>query len=546
MKTRRILVFLLCAVFLTGIFSGCGSSEDKQDGTTLKQDSATLKQNEEATTKPAPAVRPEPMKLQIYVQALLTDGMKDEEVLKAVSDTIWNDKGISIDMEFVSDTFENENSTINLRLAANELDMFVTFGNGLSYMTDDMTEDITDVLQKYGQNILKIIPGTSWKNVTKNGRIKGIASPPVTKVGIVPWIRKDLLDKVGLKVPTTPQELETAILAIQATDSTLIGISSMLAQWVNLCFSSYGVPTEPLDKDGFIKPYEWHNYSCCYYEEPYTEEYWEFLAGWYKKGILNQELFTMTAEKHQDLITRGKVIASAADIRDPYYNGGYYSEKDTSGNDSDATWVVMDQLTSFNGGNAIWKYHPDSYSYLTWITKGIGEEKVEAAITLLDWLCEKPENMLMAKFGIEDVTYRFNEKGRISKIKDEADSPLYHSKLSGLLGVHIDATDGLAYDFVSNEYMKMYSDDTKGFYWPDGALAYTADQELSIISTDSLTIIDEYYVKAITGAMPVKEAIAQMRNALDKAGAKKVYENRLAQFKAAYPNGIHDYTVKPN
>jgi putative aldouronate transport system substrate-binding protein len=65
---------------------------------------------------------------------------------------------------------------------------------------------LDDLLNKYGQNLLKKIPKEAWERMKYNGNIYGIPeylSNPSRRATV---IRKDLLDKTGLPVPKTVDE----------------------------------------------------------------------------------------------------------------------------------------------------------------------------------------------------------------------------------------------------------------------------------------------------------------------------------------------------
>ncbi|MFH5182974.1 extracellular solute-binding protein [Paenibacillus sp. TAB 01] len=65
---------------------------------------------------------------------------------------------------------------------------------------------LDDLLQKYGQNLLKKIPKEAWASQTYQGKIYAIPeflSNPSRRATV---IRKDLLDKAGLPVPKTVDE----------------------------------------------------------------------------------------------------------------------------------------------------------------------------------------------------------------------------------------------------------------------------------------------------------------------------------------------------
>ncbi|RTE09925.1 extracellular solute-binding protein [Paenibacillus whitsoniae] len=67
-------------------------------------------------------------------------------------------------------------------------------------------QPLDELLQKYGQNLLKKVPKEAWDNVTYNGKIYAIPEYLSNPSRRAVFIRKDLLDKTGLGVPKTVDE----------------------------------------------------------------------------------------------------------------------------------------------------------------------------------------------------------------------------------------------------------------------------------------------------------------------------------------------------
>lgn len=65
---------------------------------------------------------------------------------------------------------------------------------------------LDDLLKKHGQNLLKKIPKDAWDQVTYQGKIYAIPEYLSNPSRRATWVRKDLLDKAGLKVPKTVEE----------------------------------------------------------------------------------------------------------------------------------------------------------------------------------------------------------------------------------------------------------------------------------------------------------------------------------------------------
>ncbi|WP_164821567.1 extracellular solute-binding protein [Paenibacillus koleovorans] len=75
---------------------------------------------------------------------------------------------------------------------------------------------LDDLLQKYGQNLLKKIPKEAWDRVKYNGKIMGIPAYNAYPNTLATYVRKDMMDKAGIKqAPKTVDEFLTMLRAFK-------------------------------------------------------------------------------------------------------------------------------------------------------------------------------------------------------------------------------------------------------------------------------------------------------------------------------------------
>jgi putative aldouronate transport system substrate-binding protein len=118
---------------------------------------------------------------------------------------------------------------LQLRIVSGDMpDIFLPW-NGIEYdlAKQGAIADLTDLLPKYAPNVWKSIPKDVWDIVRANspdGRIYYI--PQVwNDLSNVGMIRKDWLDRVGMKVPTTTKEFEAVLKAFKEKDANGNGIA---------------------------------------------------------------------------------------------------------------------------------------------------------------------------------------------------------------------------------------------------------------------------------------------------------------------------------
>lgn len=109
--------------------------------------------------------------------------------------------------------------------------------------------DLKPLLQKHGKNILAAISDESWASVTVDGKIYGI--PEKNSANIVNasfYVRKDILDKYNLAVPTTTEEFYNTCIILKEKG---IKIPASLDQKLsNSIMGAFGVTQEWNEKDG--------------------------------------------------------------------------------------------------------------------------------------------------------------------------------------------------------------------------------------------------------------------------------------------------------
>lgn len=164
------------------------------------------------------------------------------------------------------------------------------------YYTDlmdaDMLMDVRDIFEKTASPLYKQLVGypdyASWQFLKKGGGYYGIAGSwgPGFNVYDVLWVRQDWLDKVGMKFPTTLDEVAAVAKAFLDAGLAQVGISTgtNLTQWggSSAYFAALGRVPYQWKKDANNKFY----YTST---DPTVKEGMALLAKWYKDGLLEAD-----------------------------------------------------------------------------------------------------------------------------------------------------------------------------------------------------------------------------------------------------------------
>ena len=141
-----------------------------------------------------------------------------------------------------------------LRVAANDTPDIFIYNGGIenSLILDGAVLDLTDYLPEYMPHVWEAIPSSVWEAVRANdptgeGRIWMI--PDVTNfTRHGAYIRTDWLEKVGMEMPDTQEELVEVLRACKDKDPNGNGAADEIptggraeARWMDYLFAMYGV-----------------------------------------------------------------------------------------------------------------------------------------------------------------------------------------------------------------------------------------------------------------------------------------------------------------
>ena len=269
----------------------------------------------------------------------LSKGYDDNEVLKSLQE----DAGISIEWNCMSDSLAEQ---VNIRIAGGELPdafMGVGFSNYdlTNYGSDGTFIDLTPYLtEEYMPNLTKILeenPDIRSAITMSDGCIYGLpAGEKMGTAGIgaeedysiytIPqfsMINKAWLDDLGLKVPTTLDELHDALKAFADNDmsakyygnapGSTIPMSTGFDQWCwgqNIFYAGFGFTNWPNDicNDLILNDEKKAEFVCA------TDNYRKavtYFHDWYAEGLMDQEMFSQDDKQLLAKCAQGYVGVSA-------------------------------------------------------------------------------------------------------------------------------------------------------------------------------------------------------------------------------------------
>ncbi|GIN72091.1 ABC transporter substrate-binding protein [Bacillus sp. J14TS2] len=344
------------------------------------------------------------------------------EVFQKVNEKLAADSvGVEVEKVYIpSDAWDQK---LNLMLSTGEeFDLFHIMQDRTpfsSYYNRGALADISDAIEKYGENLKKHIPDDIFDGAKIDDKYYAVPSYWVEMASEGEFnIRRDILRQNNLEEPTTPDELisawETVMENWEGANKPYFGTSadfdpvSLHTTILHRTYDSF--PFTVRDKFFYVN----QNGEVKSWIE--TEEFKkdaEFMRKLYTKGLTNPDILVMKKEQ----------VSAQLDNGDWFVNlGTGGSLKSLKKNNPDAT---VDDI------GVVW-FNPDK-EYLRPLTFKNGNavptnsKHPEEAVKFMDWMLASQENYDLVQYGIEGKHYNKDGDKGIQAINDpdNNDSPGY-------------------------------------------------------------------------------------------------------------------------
>lgn len=414
---KRISLLLLAVLLLVSLVAGCGGKVEDQPTTEpttkISDDKPVPEGGEEPGNKGITFPLEETAEFTFWVNLY-------ESYLKSM--TSLDDHPIHQELEkltnvhvyFLHPTYGSEGEAFGVLLASQEYPdamttAYHTKGNG-DLFYNEIIIDLTKYLDEYMPAYKAVI--SSDKAVLRDVKLDTgeiVAIRTIYETVPLPWrglvVRRDLLNKLGLSIPETIEDWETALSGFRdlGVEKPLFIANNGLTD--NTFEPVFGVGGRLYVDKGTVKygPYE-----------PGYRQYLELMHDWYAKGLIDRDFAGnagfpgMLGLPEAEVINSGKVGASnaqshtlgsqlvdtgVANIPDMYFYG-VYSPVKTRGASPDFSKVA-------GSGRAAGSYG---------ITVDCPEEKLPVVLSYFDFLY-KEDNRLLLNYGIRGVSWEYDVNG---------------------------------------------------------------------------------------------------------------------------------------
>ncbi|WP_135553438.1 extracellular solute-binding protein [Paenibacillus cymbidii] len=386
----------LAAVLLGSTLAACssgGKTEETKGAST--QPSTAASPSASASVKPAAPVKLKAFETDVNNPIPPGDSMSLPMIAYLAKQTNTN-----LDVTFLSHGKYNEQ--LRLKMAAGEYPDFYWTGGFANEETlaNGMVQPLNDLIDKYGPNLKKIIPQSAWDAVTLKGQIMAIPrfAAGGTDTDRLLYVRKDYLDKVGAKIPTTSDEFLDMLRLLRDKDPDGNGKNDTIPfggrqsfGWMENIFGMWGV--DPSANTVY------NNEVIPGYLHPNMKKALEFIRTMYKEKLLDQEFLSNTGSIFSQKVNSGQIASynhTVEQVAD-YQKAIQDANKNVK---VDVVAIPTPHGTGYEGpvGN---RKNPISVSTIVMKTS----KNPEAVVKLFDWMASE-EGQVYVDLGIEGDTYR--------------------------------------------------------------------------------------------------------------------------------------------
>ncbi|MFD2614219.1 extracellular solute-binding protein [Paenibacillus gansuensis] len=211
----------------------------------------------------------------------------------------------------------------NLMIASNDITdiILVNYTQYLQMVKSDMVEDLTDVYNEYASPALKEVlqtdEGKALELATIDGKLYGIPSMGTThNSDPLIWLRKDWLDKLGLKPPTTVDELTPILKAFVEKDPDGNGKKDTAGLATAQGFTGATAAMYGLDpyfdyQKSYVRNWVKGEDGTIQYGsiQPQTKDALAKLRDLYSQGLIPREFAILKVEQATEQVVSGKAGA---------------------------------------------------------------------------------------------------------------------------------------------------------------------------------------------------------------------------------------------
>lgn len=289
----------------------------------------------------------------------------------------------------------------------------------LKNYVEDYREEVPNLWNWLGEDNIY------WDKNPKDGTLWAIEGKRAEQQRIVTFVRKDWLEKLNRKEPTTRQEFEDMLVAFQENAELLLGKDAdkiiPFSVSYDIGWRASNLITSFMDPEITDKEFYVNGFDDRMVTQNGTKEAVRLLNKWYNQGLLWKDfaLYGSGDTTEDDKIKAGYVGAFMQSWDQPFRNGDdSYNANLLRNVGEDARYVAVDCFENSEGKYAKWLYSSAGDRKIFF---PVTNDEPLASLLYLDFI-SKPETIKFLQAGEEGVTHNVLESGAIEIIAATGDA----------------------------------------------------------------------------------------------------------------------------
>ncbi len=303
-KLKKVVTMALSASLIAGMLAGCGGGGSAANTSGNSSTSAETSTNQKI----------------VQISYLACDRgnvpasegtMEDNWFTKWVNQEASKDIGVSVKIIPVPNSQREQ--ILATRLAsgdAPDVCYSTDYTNISNYTANSGLTELTDLVDKYGVNIKKKIPAGYIDQLKVDGKLFAIPKYSQTLGAYTTWIRKDWLDKLGLKAPTDLEELYNVLKQIKEKDPGNVGDKLIPFALPAIANSSMMFIDQAILPGFFKDAPSGEQLVQPYYFLPQAKEAVRFLNKLYSEKLMGEFIVDKDQSQYKQKIVNGELGAT--------------------------------------------------------------------------------------------------------------------------------------------------------------------------------------------------------------------------------------------
>ncbi|WP_199615067.1 extracellular solute-binding protein [Paenibacillus alkalitolerans] len=389
MKTKKMLSLLLVLTLIMSALAGC--SGDKSTESNTKESNTT------STGDATPSEPPVTLTVEVFDRGIQGQpDLNNNTWTRYINDNFGKQNNAIV--KFVTVPRSQEIDQLNVLMAAGEApDLAFTYDSATvsRYAKVNGIMQLDDLLAEHGKELTNYLGEKVLSYGVFDGKQMAIPAKRTALAWTGSFIRKDWLDKLGMPLPTTRDELYNALVAFR--DKNPGGVDGVIPWGLAATGMNYGTGNlfesfwEEQSEEEFVTAPSWLR--------PGNKEALKFLNKLYHEKLISPDFaLDKTMQQADADVTNGKVGFFSA-------NWDYAFRQNISdplkANVPEANFVPIDTFMNYEG-----KYKKIAYNengIFVFIPKS--SKNAELAIKYLNWM-SSPEVLFFLQYGEEGVNHK--------------------------------------------------------------------------------------------------------------------------------------------